>query len=549
MSSTGIDGEQFFEIVSAATAWLEKSAEEINALNVFPVPDGDSGTNMLMTMRAGLHEAARSSSRDLHAIVGAISHGTFLGARGNSGVLLSRIWRGIAEGLGDRTSMNGADLSRALSVGADAAYKGLSDPVEGTILTVMREAALAAQSSIDGTGVSDPVSIMEVVVAAAREAVADTPNMLAVLKEAGVVDAGGQGLCTLFEGILLSLKGDIEQLRSARPRMVAYKSSMAEERLHDRVGPDDGPDEPYGYCTEFVLQGEGLDPDTIRGWLDDRGRSLIVVGDGSAVRVHIHAVDPSEVIHYAVSQGTIHNVSIRNMDEQYRDFLEMRRQRSPSRVSQAVVAVSPGAGLDEVFLKLGATAVIPGGQTMNPSAGDILASIKGVPSQNVIILPNNKNIMAAARQAQSLTEKRTALVPAESVPQGVTALLAFDPNNNFETNVELMTEARSQVATVEITRAIRPARLNGVGIKKDQLIGLVDGELVAAGDSAEGVMRQALDDLEAERGSIITVYHGNGTDGSQAERLAEAIRRYDASFEVEVVHGGQAGYEFIVSIE
>jgi DAK2 domain fusion protein YloV len=538
-----ITGQDLKEMIAAATAWLEKSAADIDALNVFPVPDGDTGTNMLLTMRSTVEEAYRAPDSSASGVTRAMARGALVGARGNSGVILSQIWNGLAQGLGDKESVNGSELAGALLKASEVAYKGLSNPVEGTILTVIKDAAAAAQEHAAGVS-DDLVSVMEAATDAARESVANTPTLLPVLMEAGVVDAGGQGLYTILEGSLHYLKGETEQLKLRRPWMVASSVPLT-AKVPQMVGAEEV---PYGYCTNFVIKGEGLSPDKLRKRLEKRGQSVIVVGDDSAVRVHIHTLDPGDVMSYVIPLGTLHEINIRNMDEQYRDFLEMQKERMPA-VEIAIVAVVAGEGLSNVFSSLGTTFIVPGGQTMNPSTKDLLQAVEAVPSEKVIILPNNKNIVLTAEQVQSLTQKTIEVVPTKTIPQGVAALLAFDYEADLETNAQSMNNAWSAVKSVEVTRAVRSTRLGGLDIKKKQAIGFLDGDLVAVADKTDEVLAEALARVNLDKAEVVTIYYGADTQQTEAERVAAAIRQQYPQLQVEVVQGGQPHYNYIASVE
>ncbi|MFC1864971.1 DAK2 domain-containing protein [Chloroflexota bacterium] len=538
-----INGEGLLEMLATATTWLEKSVSDIDALNVFPVPDGDTGTNMLLTMRSSIEEAYRSGDSSASAVAQAIAVGALMGARGNSGVILSQIWRGLAQGLQGKESFTGSDLADALQQASTIAYKGMSNPVEGTMLTVVREASLASQLQAT-TGNNDLISVMEATVNAANESVANTPTLLPVLREAGVVDAGGQGLYTILEGALRYLRGEAEQMQFRKPQMIT--SSIPQSvRLPQMAAVEEV---PYGYCTEFLLKGEELKPDKIRTRLKKKGQSLIVVGDEATVRVHIHTLEPGNVIRYVTSLGTIHQVSIRNMDEQHQDFLEMQKERSPA-TDIATIAVVSGDGLADVFTSLGATAIVPGGQTMNPSTKDLLQAVKGVVSDKVIILPNNKNVVLTAEQVQSLTDKSIEVVSTQSTPQGVAALLAFDYEADFETNAKIMREAKSTVKTIEITRAIRSAQLDGLTIRKKQAIGLLDGELLAVGNDSTDVLNKMLAKLDLKNTEVATIYYGADSELAEAEQVSASIYEHYPQLQVEVVKGGQPHYNYIVSIE
>ena len=536
------NGQDLREMFSAATTWLEKSASDIDALNVFPVPDGDTGTNMLLTMRSSIEEAYRAPDRSASAVAKAMAGGAMVGARGNSGVILSQIWRGLAQGLADKESFTGIDLADALRQASAMAYKGLSDPVEGTILTVVREASSAAQAQV-ASGTDDLISVMEATVNAAADSVANTPSLLPVLREAGVVDAGGQGLYTVLEGALRYLQGEGEQMQFRKPQIIT--SSIP---LPTRLLPMVADEVPYGYCTEFLLKGQKLGPEKLRKKLKKKGQSLIVVGDESAVRVHIHTYDPGRIIRYATSLGTMHQVSIRNMDEQHHDFLEMQKERLPA-VDIAIIAVVMGNGLADVFKSLGTTAIVPGGQTMNPSTKDLLQAVDSVVSSKAIILPNNKNIVLAAEQVQSLTNKSVMVVPTETIPQGVAALLAFDYEADFEANVQIMKNTKSAVKSIEITKAVRSVQLGGLKIKKKQAIGFLDGDLVAVGNKTTDALNQVLAKLDLDQAEVITIYYGADTELPEAEQVSLSVRERYPQLQIEVVQGNQPHYNYIVSVE
>jgi len=541
--ASSISGQDLREMFVAATGWLEKSAADIDALNVFPVPDGDTGTNMLLTMRSSLEEVYQAVDSGASGVAQAMAKGALVGARGNSGVILSQIWNGLAQGLAGKETVNGSDLVEALLLASKVAYKGLSNPVEGTILTVIREAALAAEEHAANVS-DDVVSVMEATVNAAKESVANTPSLLPVLREAGVVDAGGQGLYTILEGALHYLKGETEQLQLRRPWMVASSIPLT-AKVPQMVGVEEV---PYGYCTNFVIKGQELDPDKLRKRLEKKGQSVIVIGDASAVRVHIHTLDPGEVMHYVFPLGTLHQINIRNMDEQYRDFLEMQKERMPA-VDIAIVAVVAGDSLSNVFISLGATAIVPGGQTMNPSTKDLLQAVEAVPSEKVIILPNNKNIVLTANQVQSLTGKTIEVVPTKTIPQGVAALLAFDYEADLKTNAQNMDKAKSAVKSIEVTRAVRSTRLGGLDIKKKQAIGFLDGDLVAVADKTDEVLTKALARVNLDETEVITIYYGADTEPVEAEQVAVAIREQYPQLQVEIVQGGQPHYNYIASVE
>jgi DAK2 domain fusion protein YloV len=536
-------GQDLRDMFSAATSWLEKSVPDINALNVFPVPDGDCGTNMLLTMRSTLEEAYRAPDNNAGAVAQAMARGALMGARGNSGVILSQIFRGLAQGLEGRDSFSGKDFAQAFAKGSTVAYKALTRPVEGTILTVARDASTAArEASSKG---DDLVPIMEATVEAARESVAKTPTLLPILKQAGVVDAGGQGLFVLFEGALLHLRGDTEVMEVRRPRVVPSAIPLVSKFPQLMTEKE----EPFGYCTEFVLQGnKKLNPDKIKKSLANEGQCLIVVGDENLVHIHIHTFDPGKVLRHATSLGTLHEIKIQNMDDQHKEYTEMVKAQAPP-PEIATVAVVAGDGLGQVFRSLGVSAIVPGGQTMNPSTREMLQAVEAVPQDKVIILTNNKNVVPAAKQVRGLTSKKVRVVATETVPQGVAALLAFNYDADLKTNTAAMEDSLSAVRTIEVTRAVRPAKIGNIKIVRRQAIGFMDGELKAVGDKPALVLLDVIKRSGTEKSEIVTVYYGKATRRSEAEEVVERIREKYPDLEVELVYGGQPHYNYIASVE
>ena len=540
---SSITGQELREMFAAATAWLEKNAPDIDDLNVFPVPDGDTGTNMLLTMRSSVEEAYRAPDHSASAVAQALAKGALLGARGNSGVILSQIFRGMADDMANKEEITGPDMARALSKAAKTAYKGLSNPTEGTILTVIKDASVAAMKKSASNG-KDLIIVMETTVSTARESVANTPTLLPVLKEAGVVDAGGQGLYTILEGALQYLKGETEQMQFKKPQVITSSIPLT-LRLPEMIAADEV---PYGYCTEFMIKGEDLDPDKLKTRLLKKGESLIVVGDDSTIRVHIHTLDPGNIVHLATGIGTIHQVSVRNMDEQHRDFVAAQKERSVA-TDVATIAVVAGEGLKEVFSSLGVTSIVHGGQTMNPSTKDILTAVEQVSSDKVILLPNNKNIILTAKQVKPLTKKIVEIIPTETIPQGVAALLAFDYDANLETNTNLMKQAIENVKTIEVTRAVRATQIGGLKIRKKQIISLLDNELITVGNNATEVVMDTLNKLNLEENEILTLYYGADTPLAEAEKTAVTIREKYPKLQVEIIRGSQPHYNYIISVE
>ncbi|MDD5312338.1 MAG: DAK2 domain-containing protein [Dehalococcoidia bacterium] len=537
------NGKDIRDMFAAGSNWMEKSVADINAINVFPVPDGDTGTNMLLTLRSVIEEADRASDTNAGAMTKAMSHGALLGARGNSGVILSQIFRGLARGFDGKSTFNGADWAQAFTQASKTAYEGLSNPVEGTILTVIREAATKAQKVAEKNP-DDLIGIIQAAVDEARESVGRTPTLLAALMEAGVVDAGGQGLYILLDGALRFLKGELDDLQYRKPQMVS--ANITATKTFDMVSSEE--EEAYGYCTNFLMEGQNLDPEKIRRKLDGKGQSLVVAGDETAVRVHIHTYDPGGILAYATTLGTLHQIQIQNMDDQHVGFKEMQRQKVlPPEI--AVVAVAFGDGMIKVYESLGAV-IVKGGQTMNPSVKEILAAVEAVDSQKVILLPNNKNIILTATQIKELTSKEIDVVPTRTLPQGITALLTFNFENSIQENLQAMSEAIKSVKSVEITTAARSTQISGIKIKQGQAIGIIDdSELVAAGDDVNQVLMESLAKAGAESVELITLYYGNNTKQEQADAVAAKIKKDFPDKQIELVNGGQPHYFYIVSLE
>jgi DAK2 domain fusion protein YloV len=548
-SNTIMDGQRLLQSLRAAGAWLDRHVSAVNALNVFPVPDGDTGTNMSMTMRAALDELGDRSYAAVSDLGRALAQGALMGARGNSGVILSQILRGFARSMDDKQVLTPSDFARALEEGAATAYKGVMKPVEGTILTVIREAAKAAMQAAAMN--ADMEQVLESAVNEACASVERTPTLLPVLADAGVVDAGGQGLTLILEGILRAYRGESIEVQAAQ--------SVAQAR-HEAL------DSEYNYDTQFVIQGHALDVDAIRDKIATMGDSVLVVGDEKTVKVHVHTDYPGQALDYGISQGRVTAVIIENMQEQYESFVGGSNASAddpspePSSVPAValrpeplgdvcVVAVVSGPGLERVFESLGVGSIVPGGQTMNPSTQDLVQAIEELPCDQVIVLPNNSNIILTARQAEDLCSKQVKVVPTRTVPQGIAALLAFNYQADLETNHELMLEASTQVQTGEVTRAVRSAQVNGLCIKAGQFIGLLNGDLVTAKEDMLSVVIDLLERMNATDYEIVTIYRGEDILPDEAEALAEQIRQIYSDLEIEVLEGGQAHYHYIISAE
>lgn len=532
-----LGGQELKQLFTASTAWLERHSAYINSLNVFPVPDGDSGTNMLLTMHAALKEVNSSPDHSASAICAALSHGALLGARGNSGVILSQIIRGFARAIEKKEKIGANDFAVAMVEGSRTAYKGVVKPVEGTILTVCREAADAAM--VANAQSKDVRHVLTKTVEAARVSVVRTPMLLPVLKEAGVVDAGGQGLLVILEGALKYLNGEPMDLTAVG------QGAQALEQISREEG--------WGFDIQFHIRGKELDVDAIRDQIASMGESALIVGDPNLIKVHVHAPAPGAILDYGCSLGTITNIVVENMQEQYIDFMAGQNTHPPVSAEEiagmTTVAVAPGPGLARVFESLGVGAIISGGQTMNPSTEDILKAIDTVKTDRVIVLPNNKNIILAAEQAKQLTKKSVAIVPTTTVPQGIAALLAFNFQNDLDTNVKAMSSAVKHIKTLEITTATRSAKYDGFDVTEGQVIGLIDDVLAVSGEDRIALAVQALKKMNTDEAEIVTVYYGDSVSARDAETLGEQIRQNFPNQEVEIVSGGQPHYHYIISVE
>ena len=537
-------GHEFGKAIETCTAWLEAHIDFVNSLNVYPVPDGDTGTNMYLTMQAAVREISTVTEDSISSVARALAHGALMGARGNSGVILSQIWRGVAKHLEGKIQLAPTDWALAMREGASTAYKGVMRPVEGTILTVAREAADAAMVAV---AVRDDLAyVLEQTLQQARNTLQRTPDLLPVLKEAGVVDAGGQGLCFILEGFLRHWRGEKAVAAAGTKTAAVDQASIAGEE--------------YGYDIQCLIEGQNLAVDAIRDTLMGMGDSVLVVGDPTTVKVHVHSGDPGRIMSYVTSQGTCRDVVIENMQEQYKQFMarsvphpegqELRPGTLAVPASDiAVVAVASGDGLRRVFESLGAGVTIAGGQTMNPSTEELLAAASGLAAPQVIILPNNPNVILTAEQAQRMSSKQVLVVPTRTVPQGISALLAFNYQSDLRTNADMMERAAAQIQTIEITNAVRSVHINGLTIQQGQFIGLLNGELVEANNELRPVAEAMLQKLDMSGYELVTVYWGAAVTLETAQDLAAWIRERYPDKEVELVEGQQPYYHYIISVE
>jgi len=542
-----IDGPRLRALAEAGLTWLRTNQQVVNSLNVFPVPDGDTGTNMTLTMQAALEEVAESSETSVGRMAKAIAHGALMGARGNSGVILSQLWRGLARGLDDLATMDAPALAHALDAARETAYKGVVQPVEGTILTVAKDlarAALEVAASPDATN----LDVLEAAVQAADESVERTPQLLPVLREAGVVDSGGKGLFFILEGMLRTVYGLAlnEPILEVKPI-----SQLQLEQTVEAIEPG----QDWEVIVDFQPKVE-LDIPAFYQQLGEMGTS-IQVGEGDGLyRMHIHVADKTEFqpVEYVRTLGTITNVRIENLMLQVAGggpapSKPPLRLATPSPGQIAVVVVSPGEGLSRVFGSLGAAAVIDGGQTMNPSTQQIVDAVEKAPCEKVIVLPNNKNIVLSARQAIELTKKKLAVVPSHTGPQGIAALLALDPDGDLDTVAAAMASSMQAVRTVELTVATRTAKVDGVSVSAGQTIGLLDDTLVAAGDNLGTVLQETFEKAGAGQAELATLYYGETIAPAEVNQLADRLRGRWPGLQVEIHEGGQPHYPIIASVE
>jgi len=530
-----VNGDHLRAGFAAAASWLELKAASVNALNVFPVPDGDTGTNMSMTMRAAVEAAAVELAPEAHAVARAVARGALMGARGNSGVILSQLIRGFAEAISTCDVLTVSNLADGLEEAAKAGYRAVGKPVEGTILTVARRVGEEARAAAnDGL---DVLAFWERVLHVAEAAVRETTNQLPALQRAGVVDAGGQGYMLIIEALWRTTRGDSmeDDDVTAAAAPVASQALVAAQHVEGGLG----------FCTEFLITHATEPEEAIRSFMELLGDSVIVVGDGTVSRVHIHTPQPGVALDWAIERGTVSSIKVENMQLQH--DAGGTGQRGLSKIG--VIAVSPGPGFRALFTSMGAAAIIDGGQSMNPSVQDILTAISSVGYQELVLLPNNSNILLAAQQAAQQTPRTVKIVSTHSLPHGIAALLAFNYGEDLDTNVRLMEEAAGRAASIEVTYAERTADVDGVAVQQGQAIALLDDTLVSAGDSLAAVALDALSKAEPSSREIVTIYWGADTDHAGAASLSDAVASAYPDLEVEIAEGGQPHYPFIISLE
>jgi DAK2 domain fusion protein YloV len=544
------DGQDLQACVWAGLAWLERHYEEVNALNVFPVPDGDTGTNMMLTMRSAHDEVCDIKENHAGQVAQKIYNGALMGARGNSGVILSQLWRGFARGIEGMPVFDTNALVRGFQEAVRMAYQAVQEPVEGTMLTVASDAAREAEAAVKET--TDVVAVMGRVVQRAHLSVQRTPELLAVLAEAGVVDSGGMGLAYILEGILRYMRG--ESLEAARELSVA-------DELQSALSPED--EEGYGYDVQYLIRGQSMDVNQVRAQIESLGWSTLVVGDDQLIKVHVHVHNPGEALGYGASVGSLDDIVVENMQAQYETFVRNRGGVHEEKVADtpveppaiqegtiAAVTVAPGDGLKRILYSLGAGYVISGGQTMNPSTKDIVEAIETLPTDKVVLLPNNKNIFMAAEQAAGRVNGKTVqVIPTRTIPQGISALLALDPHGEMDEVVASMVESSGMVETGEVTMATRDSRVNGIKVRKGQMIGLHNDDLTVVGNDVPSVVADLLGEMEIDDLELITLYYGADIDPSEAQILTEHLRNEYPDHEIELREGGQPHYYYILSVE
>ncbi|MCA0148675.1 MULTISPECIES: DAK2 domain-containing protein [Rossellomorea] len=554
MSITSLEGKRFAQMVIQGATKLSANAQLVDALNVFPVPDGDTGTNMNLSMTSGAKEVQNHIQDHIGNVATALSKGLLMGARGNSGVILSQLFRGFGKAIEGKESLTSAEFANALQTGVETAYKAVMKPVEGTILTVAKDAARKGVSVAETE--SDFVKLMQAIVDEAQASLNRTPDLLPVLKEVGVVDSGGQGLLFVYEGFLAELKGEKVSDQASLPSMNDLVSAEHHKAAQDFMSTEDI---EFGYCTEFMVRFENdkqsFVEEDFRQDLSKFGDSLLVISDDELAKVHIHSEQPGDVLTYGHQYGSLINIKIENMRQQHSSIVGESKPavaEAPTQAKEvdfAIVTVSMGEGIAELFKSIGATSVIEGGQTMNPSTEDIVKAVEEVNAKKVIIMPNNKNIIMAAEQAAEVLEMEVAVVPTKTVPQGMAALLAFNPSASVEDNKQLMTEASKQVKTGQVTFAVRDTSIDGVSISKDDFMGIEEGKIVVSDSDRQKSAQTLLETMLDADSEILTILYGEDVTEEDVESLREYVEQHYEDVEVEVHNGKQPLYSYIFSVE
>ncbi|EUJ27007.1 dihydroxyacetone kinase [Listeria grayi] len=552
MGTKQIDAEKLAAMIALGAENLAKQAEFVDSLNVFPVPDGDTGTNMNLSMSSGAAEVAKTSHSTVSSVGASLAKGLLMGARGNSGVILSQLFRGFAKAIETKTELDAETFAAAFARGVETAYKAVMKPVEGTILTVAREAAKAGMEAAKAE--NDVEKVMRAVVEKGQIALEHTPEQLPVLKEVGVVDSGGQGLMFIYEGFLSILTGEVIPESKAIDSMKELVNAEHHRHVQDFM---DTSEIEFGYCTEMIVQikdqpatKKAFDEGAFRQDLSEMGDSLLVAADEEIVKVHVHAEHPGEVLNYGEQYGTLLKIKIENMREQHQAIVGEEAASATPTVKYGIISISAGSGIEELFKSMGTTYVLSGGQTMNPSTADITKAIEQVNAEYVFVLPNNKNIQMAAEQAAEVAgNDKVKVIPTRSIPQGLAALLAFQEDESLETNEVAMKEASQEVKSGQVTTAVRDTTIDGVAIKKNDFIGLVESKIVVSTPSLE---KTAIDTLAAmldEDVEIVTVLVGENVEQTNIDAIAAYLEETDEDIELEIHQGGQPVYPFLFSVE
>jgi DAK2 domain fusion protein YloV len=549
---TKITGTELRDMLIAGAALLERSKKAVDALNVFPVPDGDTGTNMSMTMNSAVAELRTTDAKDVSTVAAVAARGALRGARGNSGVILSQLLRGFSKAVDGLVEMDAAQMANALKMGSEAAYKAVMKPKEGTVLTVARVVAdKAMENAAKGVNI---LRLIDAMIEDGEEILSRTPDMLPVLKQAGVVDSGGKGLLTIYRGYKMSLDG--EELPEFEPTVEESASIDREENEAAAIlSENDLENINYGYCTEFFIERlpsdfSADDLNRFKEHIMRIGDSVVVVGDAGLVKVHVHTDVPGKALQMALRLGELNGVKIENMREQHRKLMEERKSREKE---HGTVAISMGDGLDSIFKDLSVDSIVTGGQTMNPSAMDIEKAIKRTYAKNVYVLPNNKNIILAAEQAKNLVESdsdiKVHVIPTTSVTQGIAAMVAYAPENGAEGNIEAMTEAARAIKSGSVTFAVRDTSLNGFDIKQGNIMAMLEGKIVACGESVSEAAENLIDQMTDEDSSYITILYGKDVEKSDAEALLASVEEKYPMADVVLQYGGQPLYYYFISVE
>ncbi len=544
-----INGKLFADMIIQGAQNLSNNADLVDSLNVYPVPDGDTGTNMNLTMTSGREEVENNLSKNIGELGKTFSKGLLMGARGNSGVILSQLFRGFCKNIESESEINSKLLAESFQAGVETAYKAVMKPVEGTILTVAKDAAQAAIEKANST--EDCIELMEYIIVKANESLENTPNLLAVLKEVGVVDSGGKGLLCVYEGFLKALKGEKVEAKVAK----LDKDEFVHDE-HDFHGVINTEDIIYGYCTEMMVRfgknKKAFDEQEFRQDMSQFGDSLLVINDEEIVKVHVHTEYPGKVFNYGQQYGELIKLKVENMREQHREVIRKEQHTAKPKmetVETAIITISMGEGISEIFKSMGATHIISGGQTMNPSTEDIVKVIEQSKCKRAIILPNNKNILMASEQAASIVDAEAVVIPTKSIPQGISALFQYDVDATLEENKAQMADSVNNVKSGSLTYAVRDTKIDGVEIKKDAFMGLIEDKIVSSKSDQLTTVTELLNEMLAEDSEILTVIIGQDAEQAVTDNMTNWIEERYPDVEVEVHEGGQPIYQYFFSVE